>query len=349
MTKTVTIYDIAVKCNTSTATVSRVLSNSGYPVNPVLSRKIKKAAREMNYIPNMLGRQLSTKNSTSIGVIIPSISNPFYSEIVLGIEETAREQGYRVLLCNSHQSPQLENEYLQTLFENQIKGLIISSISSEESMLKHYIKNGLKVVAIDQTLDVPGINQIHFDHEKGGYMATASLLEKGHRNIAYVTAPLDRPSRVGIHNGYLRAMKEWSIEPNQAWIQITPNDQTEKYQGDFEFLNGQQLTRNLLAQTELPTAIFACNDMTAVGVLNELTCQGIKVPEDISVMGFDNIEIGKMVHPSLTTMEQPKYQMGQFASKILLDWLNGNTLDLNEIVLQTKLIERNSVCRKGGR
>jgi LacI family transcriptional regulator len=343
MDRPVTIYDIAKKVNASAATVSRVLSNSSYPVSLEMSNKIRKVAEELKYSPNMLGRQLKKNNSMTIGVIIPSISNPFYSEIVLGVEEIARKNGYHVLLCNTHQSPELEYEYLQTLIEKQVKGLIISSVILKMDMLSEYIRRRINVVTIDQMIDDADIYQIGFDYRKGGYMATSHLIAKGHRKVAFVTAPLDRPSRTGTYRGYLEALEDHGIKPLESWIQVSEQNEEATEGGTGEFINGKKLTQRLLSLKQRPTAIFACNDMIAFGVINELNNQGIEVPGEMSVIGFDDIEMTQMINPPLTTIGHPKYEMGRFACNMLIDLLNGVEANIKEIVLQPKLIERKSV------
>jgi LacI family transcriptional regulator len=347
MEKHVTIYDIARKAQTSTATVSRVLSNSSYPVRSELREKIQQVAKELNYIPNMIGRQLKTNNSMTVGVIIPSITNPYYSSIVLGIEDIARNRGYHVLLCNSHRSPKLEEEYLKTLFEKQVKGLIVSSISPNKEFLGDLVQKGLNVVAFDQTIDDLNSSQIHFDYRKGGYLATEYLLEKGHSKIAFVSAPLSRPSRLSIFQGYQDALEKYGIVVDESWIQIASREE-EISEKNYEFNNGITLTRNLLKCSDLPTAIFVCNDMTAFGVMNELTSASIKIPEQISVIGFDNIEFSQMVTPPLTTIQQPDYEMGRMACNMLLDQLDGITTENVDIMLQPKVVERKSVLTLKG-
>lgn len=343
MKKSITIHDIAKLANVSSATVSRVLSNSQYPVSSELRLRIQRLAKEQNYIPNLLGKQLKTNNNTTIGVIIPSISNPFYSSVMLGIEEIARKNNYHVLLCNSLQDPELEVEYLKTIFEKQIRGLIISSISSDKKSLKNLIEMGLNVVAIDQKFDLDNVFQIQFDYRRGGYLATKYLIEKGHQRIAYVTAPLDRPSRKSIFQGYLDAVSESGIDIKKSWIQEA-KEAEKAYEGIYEFDNGKLLARKLLSIPEIPTAIFACNDMTAFGVMNELSAQGIQVPREISVMGFDNIEFGQMVTPSLTTIKQPNYDMGKLACKMLLEILSGEQEMDIDIMLKPQIVERNSIA-----
>lgn len=330
----------------SVATVSRVLSNSTYPVSKELRERVLKIAEEHKYIPNMLGKQLKTNKNMMIGVIIPTITNPFYPAVILGVEEMARKNNYHVLLSNSMQDPELEDIYLEAIFERQIKGLIVSSISDNKELLKSLMERGLKVVALDQKVDLEGVGQVAFDFRNGGYMATKYLLEKGHRKIAYVTAPLNRYSRKNIYLGYKDALEEYGVPMNDALVQICEQELVLQ-DGSFEFKNGKKLTKRLLEQTEVPTAIFACNDMTALGVINELATQGVSVPEEISVMGFDNIELAQMMPPGLTTIKQPNYEMGKLACHLLLDMLQEEDSDGSDsamnIVLQPQLVERGTV------
>ncbi|MBP1990848.1 LacI family DNA-binding transcriptional regulator [Paenibacillus eucommiae] len=342
MKKRITIHDIAKMAGVSSATVSRVLGNSTYPVSAKLRDKIVKLAEEMHYIPNMIGKQLKTNNNMTIGVIIPTISNPFYASVMLGIEEVARKKGYHVLLGNSLQDGKIEEAYLTTLFEKQVKGFIISSISDNKKLLMNLIDLGLQVIAIDQKIDLPEVQQIEFDYRRGGFIATSHLLEQGHRRIAYVSAPLNRPSRQSIYEGFLDAMQQAGAQDDEVLVQIA-NEEKEIYDGIYEFENGKALTANLMDLDQPPTAIFACNDLTAFGVMNELVARGLKVPDDVSVVGFDNIEYARMFTPALTTVKQPNYEMGKLACTMLLDKLNDEAGDSMDVLLQPKLIVRDSV------
>ncbi len=340
MKKPITIHDIAEMANVSPATVSRVLSNSNYPVSKELQSRIRKIAEEANYIPNMLGKQLKKNTSTTIAVIIPSISNPFYSSVVLGIEEMARENNYTVITCNSLQDPALEDEYIRTIMEKQIKGLIISSISEDKAMLRSCMQMGLNVVAIDQMMEEDRVSQIKFNYEKGGYIGAKHLIEHGHCNIMYLTSKLDRPSRKSIYQGYRVAMEEAGLTP--VTVQAGAE---EPYNALYDFDLGKKLASKVLDSKEMPTALFVCNDMMAFGVINRLAEQGIQVPQDISVMGFDGIDFGMMIHPPLTTVKQPDYEMGRMSCKLLFDKLKGEAISSYDIVLQPELVMRSSVNR----
>jgi LacI family transcriptional regulator len=338
MHKPITIHDIAKAANVSSATVSRVLSNSGYPVSKVKSEKIQRIAKELNYVPNLLGKQLKDNKSMTIGVIIPTIVNPFYSSVIFGIEEVARQNNFTVIACNSLHDPLLEDEYIRTVMEKQIKGLIISSISKDKTQLKNMMKAGVHVIAIDQKIEEDQISQIEFDYHKGGYLATKHLQSKGHTRIGYVTSKVDRPSRKSIFQGYLEAMKLEGLKP-----MVEESDMDDTYNALSEFDTGRLLTQKLLDSSNPPTAIFACNDMMAFGVMNELYQRNLRIPQDISVMGFDGIDFGQMMNPQLTTIKQPDYEMGKLACKMLLGKMNGDDSPMFDMVLQPKLIERSSV------
>ncbi|OUS75018.1 hypothetical protein B1748_19135 [Paenibacillus sp. MY03] len=342
--KTVTILDVAKLVEASPATVSRVLSGSDYPVSEAMREKIKKAAKQLNYTPNLVGRQLKTNTSMTIGIIVPSISNPFYSEVVLGMEEIARQKGYHVLLCNSHQDIELEKNYFKTLLENQVRGVIISSISQETGVLTEYSEKGGCVISIDQAQENPTVFQVNYDYRRGGYMAVQHLLELGHRRIAYVTAPLDRPSRLGIYKGYQDAMREYEANVSEELVRVADKQEGRYYDGKYEFNNGKKLAKQLLelSPDKRPTAILACNDSTAMGVMYELREQGVRVPDDMSVMGFDNVDLSIMTAPPLTTIEHPKAEMGKFACNMLFQVLEGDAGNIQEIMLQPKLVLRQS-------
>ncbi|MNR01667.1 HTH-type transcriptional repressor CytR [compost metagenome] len=263
---------------------------------------------------------------------------------MLGIEEVARKKGYHVLICNSLQDEKLEEAYLTNLFEKQINGLIISSISGSQKLLSSLIELGLLVIAIDQKIDLPEVQQIEFDFYRGGFMAANYLIEQGHRRIGYVSAPLNRPSRKRIYEGFLEALRQAGIDDRNEFVRIA-KDEREIYEGIYEFENGKTLVRDIMSKRITPTAIFACNDLTAFGVIHELQSRGLKIPDDISVVGFDNIDFAQMITPALTTIKQPNYEMGKLACTLLLDNLNGDQNDVGDVFLQPKLIMRDSVAR----
>jgi len=340
--KRITIYDIAKEAGTSTATVSRVLSNSGYPVKEELRKKILDTAEKLNYSPNALGRMLKKSESRDIGVIIPTISNPFYPQVVLGIELEARRRGYGILLCNSFRDPETEKKYITSLVQKQVKGIIISSIDANHISLKEIIGNDVKVVAFDQNIKGLKCSKVGFDFVKGGMLAVEYLIKKGHRNIAFATSPLTRKSRLETLEGYKLALLKHGLPFNERNI-IASSSEEEYENVNYEFENGRKLAASFLQLEERPTAIFAVNDMTAFGVIRELWNNGVNIPNDVSVVGFDNIEISSMINPPLTTINQPSFETGKLACKTLLDLMEDKGSQEVSITLEPSLVERKSV------
>lgn len=342
-----TIYDIAEQAGTSTATVSRVLSNSSYPVSDELREKILAAAQKLDYVPNIVGRMLRKSESHDIGVVIPTISNPFFTQMVLGIELEARNRGYNILLCNSFREAETERKHLESLYHKQVSGIILSSVDENHSYLGKMQENGVQIVLVDQVADDLKCSRVGFDYIKGGMTAVEHLIRTGHRNIAFLSSPLTRRSRRETMEGYQLALLKNNIGFRSENL-IFSEMEEEFRSGTYEFENGKWLARKFLKLTNRPTAIFAVNDMTAFGVIQELLANKISVPEDISVIGFDNIELSAMIHPPLTTVNQPSFETGRLACKLLLDGIeNGGCQDM-AITLEPSLVVRKSVAAPKG-
>lgn len=342
MTKKTTIYDIAKNVGTSTATVSRVLSNSGYPVKEELKDAILKTAKDMNYSPNLIGRILKGIQSKEIGVIIPNISNPYYPQILLGIELEARKHGYNILLCNSFRDVETEKKYIESLYQKQVKGIIISSIDENHGFLREMQKTGVKVVAFDQDIEDIKCKKVGFNFVGGGVMAVEYLVKMGHKNIAFLSSPITKKSRKDTLAGYKQAMEENNIEVLSENIVISDNEK-ESRTGIYEFENGKVLAKKFLKIENRPSAIVAINDMTAFGIMQELIENGIDIPEDVSVIGFDNIEIASLVNPPLTTIDQSSFETGEIACKMLIDDMNNEDTVDDVVILEPELVVRRSV------
>ena len=337
-----TIYDIASEAGTSAATVSRVLSNSGYPVKDEVRCRILDTAQRLNYIPNIVGRMLKKSDSKDIGVIIPTISNPFYPQILLGIEEEARRKGFNILLCNSFRDASTEQKYIENFCQKQVRGIIISSIEKNHMFLKKILETDVKLVVFDQYIDDLNCNKVGFNYIKGGMIAVEYLINSGHSNIAFLTSPLARRSRKEILEGYKLALLKNNITPKEENIIISEFEEESK-NGTYEFENGKKLARKFLQLKDRPTAIFAVNDMTAFGIMQELLNNEVRVPQDVSIIGFDNIEISSMVNPPLTTINQPSFETGRLACKLLLDSIENNGYENVPVTLEPTLIVRESV------
>ena len=340
--KKATIYDIAKEAGTSAATVSRVLSECGYPVRHELRQNVLNVAKKLNYKPNIIGRMLKSSISRDIGVIIPTISNPFYPQILLGIELEARHQGYNILLCNSLRDPVTERKYIETLCQKQVTGLIISLADENYGFLKEVQEQGVSIVILDRDTAEQEYSRIGFDYVKGGMIGTEYLIGLGHSNIAFLASPLTKKSRTDTFEGFRLAHKKHDIGIRDENIIVSEKEE-ESGTGTYEFENGKRLAERFIELDDRPSAIFAINDMTALGVMQRLLEKGIRVPEDVSVMGFDNIEISSMVNPPLTTVNQPSYETGNLACKILIDKIKQRSSGNVSVMLEPALVLRRSV------
>lgn len=341
--KAATISDIARAANTSIATVSRVLGDSGYPVSAALREKVKQIAKEFNYSPNLLGRMLKKNEISDIGVIVPTIQNPFYTEVLIGIEMEVKKNGYDILLYNSFRDVKVERRHIKKLCQKQVKGIIISSVDNSPTALTEFLQRGGSVALFDQDADFPGCIKIKFDFIKASRMAVEYLISMGHEDIAFLSSPLVRKSRMDNLEGYKQALAAHNIHLKQENILISEKE-LDVETGMYEFENGKELARLFISLKERPTAIFAVNDITAFGIIQQLAAYDISVPDDVSVIGFDNIEISKMINPPLTTINQPSYETGRIAGKLLIDALGEKTMDNNfTVFLEPSIMIRKSV------
>jgi len=339
--KQATIVEIARRANTSTATVSRVLSGADYPVSDTLRAEVKRIAEEMHYVPNAIGQSLKIGKSNDIGVIIPNFSNPFYMQMISGIESVCRQRGYNPIFCSSNNDSQQELDNIELLRRKCVEGLILSSIRNDSRGAQMAMDLHRNVVLFDQKSAVDSCDCVVFDFEGGGYMAIRYLLEKGHRRIAFLSAPLeDRASRRAIFQGAKRAVDEWG---GDVELTLITSDVSVKDYAVWEYENGRILAKKFLEIAPRPTAVFVYNDITALSVMTQLNAEGLHIPEDVSVIGFDNIINAEYTNPPLTTIRQPSFTTGAMATQIIFDKIGRNVTENCRVELKPQLIERKSV------
>lgn len=229
-----------------------------------------------------------------MGVIIPNISNFYYPDLIAGINDSLIHSGYNVLLCNSYRNPEYEKKQFLSLLQKQVKGIVMSTVSDDTSWIEEVNTDGVTVVAIEQPLYAP-THRVCFNYYGGGYMAARYLVEMGHREIAFISAPLTYPSRRQRLDGFLAGLRESGIELTQNYLRISDYEQEDE--STYEFNIGCRLAEKLMQLDTPPTAIFCINDMMAIGAIRGLQNWGIRVPQDVSVLGFDNMTISKMITP----------------------------------------------------
>jgi len=340
------IKDVAKRANVSITTVSHIINQTRY-VSDELTERVNKAMEELDYHPNSLARGLRSGKTKTIGLVIPDISNQFFAEISRKIEDKGFEHGYSVILCNTDDNPQKEKTYIDVLIAKKVEGIIFISTVVESNNLQKTLEFNIPIIVVDR--DIKDINSdiVLVDNNVGGYEATRYLIQLGHRRIACIEGPSPiTPSsqRVG---GYRKALQEARI----------PVDEDLIIAGDFRYESGNKAMRYLLNLSQPPTAVFACNDMMALGAIQAVNDHGLRIPDDISVIGFDNIPFSQTVYPTLTTMAQPIYEMAGLAVDLLIDRIklqrqrNRGEVQkpgFKRIILETKLVKRNS-CREIGK
>lgn len=342
--KRATIKDVAAAAEVSVATVSRVLSNADYPVSAELRARVEQAARDLSFAYTMAPRQSKRSEGNELALIIPNISNPFYMQTIQGISAVCYENGYQLLLCNSRQDPAREAYYLQDLYNRRIAGVILSSISENPKPLTRYIERGMSFVQLDQRFDDDAGFSISYDSRQGAHMAVRHLIENGHKRIAFASTPLTRWTRKEIYKGYVEQLKKAEIELDESLVFINETEKLGKMENQ-EVLAGAALAARLAESGCGATAVLCVNDMVAFGMIHGLDSRGLSVPDDISVMGFDDIAFAEFFVPPLTTIHCPAYETGRISAMMLIDRLqNGNSsaVPLN-MQMHPRLVERGSV------
>lgn len=309
-----TIKDVAQRAGVSVTTVSHVINGTRRVSNDARLR-VDEAIRELRFVPNAIARGLRSSRSHSLGVMIPNIANPFFAEIVSAVEEAAFSAGYSVILCNSGDDPNRQARYLRLLSEKQIEGLVLMTIGGAQELDgQAFSALSMPIVALDRELPLDGVDRVAIDQCGGARLAIEHLLELGHRRIACIAGPDDQLVARERVNGWRQALHAHGIEPAAEWC----------VDGDFTAASGVRAAEKLLALRPRPTAIFAGNDLMAFGALSACTAGGLRVPEDISIVGFDDILLSEFTNPPLTTVGQPKTEAGRLAIAMLLERIGTN-------------------------
>jgi LacI family repressor for deo operon, udp, cdd, tsx, nupC, and nupG len=334
MTGRVKIIDIARKLGVSPATVSRALSDTGLVAEPTLSR-IRDEARALNYRPNVSARNLRTRRSKAVLMVVRDVGNPFYLEVLKGVEAAAREAGYAVLMGNTENDPERESGFFDMLRDGQADGMVL--ITGKLPQSKRYrdgLADNLPVVVALETIEGSGLPHIQIDNRLAAADAVRHLIDLGHTRIAHISGPLLESMSALRLQGFRDAMAA-------AGLPIPPSYEPH---GDFSLAAGKRLCQDLLSLAEPPTAIFAANDEMAFGAIAAAHRAGLSVPADLSVIGFDDIYLSEAFQPALTTISQPRADVGRAAMTVLLDILAGKGAPAAPIVLPTTLQIRSSTA-----
>lgn len=330
-----TIYDIAKKAGVSTATVSRVINGVDHPIKEETRQRILQIARELNYRPNIIAKSLAGGKSYTIALLIPSITTDFYTQICEVIEEKLEEKGYYTYLCNTRRSVEKESRYVESLIARQVDGVIFSPtrikpVDNKVNLenINKLKKHGIAVVAFGSQFQ--GVSQIYINTYQGAYDATRYLISLGHKRIGFIDG-LSAGTRKSRRRGYIKALEESQIDYDPSLVTA----------GNLEMEDGYSCTLELLKLKHPPTAILTANNLMAIGALKAASNEGLSVPGDLSVIGFDDSPLSKVVNPSLTVVSQPLKEIGEAAVKLLMRQLEGKQ-EHETIQLNTHIIKRES-------
>ncbi len=326
-----TIRDVAEKAGVSVTTVSHVINKTRF-VSEDLVKRVDDAILELNYQPSGLARSLRTKASGSLGVIIPDNTNPFFAEVVRGIEDYCYKQGYSVFLCNSDGDPDKEYNYIKLLREKGVDGMVLVSTGNDSDSLKFLDQGKIPKVIIDRDIESLNSDSVLVDNLAGGYKATKHLLDLDHTRIGCITGSSQITPSAQRLEGYIQALKEKGITIDSTLIET----------GDFKSQSGGDCLMRLMNQPEPPTAVFVCNDLMAFGALAAARQLEIHVPDQLSIVGFDDIAMASMIIPSLSTISQPKRELGETGATLLLQRIKDKDTAQSRIVLEPLLVVRES-------
>ena len=328
----ITIKELAKMANVSVATVSRVMNNHQQGVSKEKREEILALAKQYHYMPNLVAKSMVTHKSQCIGLLVPDILNPFFQHLLRGIEDYVMPYGYSVFLCNTDNDPVKYMNYVKVMLGKSVDGFILTGYPLEIAEELNTLLSRSKVVSIDRYIEGCHFTQIITDSFKSAYEMTQYLIQEGHRRIACLTGQKDLYVTEERMRGYCKALEENGI----------PYDPTLIVEGDFELESGVEYGKWLLEHTDA-TVVFCFNDLMAQGVYKACRMLDKRIPEDLSIAGFDDIYTAELMTPPLTTVKQPKYEVGQLAGRLMMDWINENTPPIMQTPLDNELVIRESV------
>jgi LacI family transcriptional regulator len=327
---------VAREAGVSTATVSRVINNQSY-VSPDMRAKVQRVVRRRGYYPNANARGLASGRSNLIGLVISDIANPFFPELVKGMETAAFEHGYEVILANTNYDPARMSNYVQRFIERGVRGVALMTSEFDHDLLKELPRRNVSVVFLDSGRPAPHVSNLAVEYETGIEEAVIHLVRLGHRRVAYVGGP----PRMRSSQRRLKAFR-------RSMLRHLPEEQVSVYAGDFRTEGGRAAARRLLVDRRHPTAVVVANDMMALGVIQECREAGLSIPRELSVIGFDDIAFAALTEPPLTTVSLPRQLLGRKAIEALLATLNDPDRRGFEIPIPTSLVIRQSTAAAPG-
>ncbi len=328
-----TIYDVASKAGVSIATVSKVINGTGR-ISEKTRKHVLNVMEELKYQPSMVASALSGKNTYTIGLTLPDLANPYFAEIARAVEDRGRELGFHVLICSTDNDPEKEDKYFSVLMQKRVDGIVIASRTKKDTYLKSMVKDHIPLTMIAREMPSFAVPAVMVDDYLGGYQAGSHLTAQGHRRIAVMAEDLNDTSSRERMRGCKQAMLDEGLTQECGLEAV----------GGFTVESGKAAMHELLGSEEPPTAVFACNDILAIGAIQAARERGMRVPEDLSVVGFDNTILASIIDPPLTTVAQPIQEIGKQAVDLLLQEIRGEQVPRQRVVLMPDLVVRGSTA-----
>lgn len=327
---TVTIYDVAREANVSMATVSRVV-NGNQNVKPATRKKVLKVIEELGYRPNAVARGLASKKTTTVGVIIPDISNSTYAELARGIEDIATMYRYNIILSNSDQNENKELQLLETMLGKQVDGIVFMSDVISPELLFEMERSPTPIVLAGSIEETGKIASVNIDYYEAAYEAVKKLIDNGHTTIALISGPLSsKINRDYKMKGYREALEAAGIEFRPELVVECNNSYDE----------GMEAVREL--KSYKPTAYFVSNDEMSIGVIHQVEEEGFRIPEDVEIISYENSKLARMARPMLSSVALPLYDIGAVSMRLLTKYMNKEEIDQNQVILPYRMEERQS-------
>lgn len=329
-----TIYDVARMAAVSPATVSRVMNRRGN-VDPGMADRVHRAIDVLGYRPNGAARSLRRQVAPVWALIISDIQNPHFTALVRGVEDVAQTIGYSVVLCNSDEDLSKERQYLQVAIGERMAGVLVSPASDKRTRLDPLLERDIPVVAIDRQLDTAAVPAVVADNAVGAEAATAHLLDMGYRRVACITGPLRTSTAAQRLLGYRRALRAAGRGYDRSLVRVS----------DYKEAGGYGSTEALLRAEDPPDALFVANSLMTMGALQCLADDGVRIPEEVGIVGFDDHPWAKLVRPTLSAVAQPTYELGRSAARMLVELQENAWSDPPTVTLPTRLVVRESSVR----
>jgi len=331
-----TIKDVAKKAGVSVATVSRTLNRSDR-VSPEVRDRVTAAVESLSYRPNAVARSLKSRNTRTLGLVIPNVTNPFFTQMARAVEDAARERGYSLIFGNTDEDPGKEAEYLEVLLEKQVDGLIVSPARATSPQLEGLVRDGVPVVFLDRYVSNIEAPVVRSDGRRAVDELVEHMMSFGHEKLAIISGPSETvPGRERLE-AFLNGAENRTVPIGEEYVKF----------GDFRRESGFETMRELLNLEEPPTAVFAANNLMALGALQALKRAGVRVPEDMSFASFDDVSWFELVEPSITAIAQPVSELGIAAAEMLPALVGGE--EAESVILDAELVVRGSCGEIGGR